>query len=754
MSKISPLHSVAVKTTLLIVVALSLEGLFFSLFTNHSLEKFIESSSAEYRVEIENGEKSKLHDSVELAYGVIKSYYDRSQNLEALKEQEAANLKRIIDTVTTQVNSIYQRFDGILPPEVIRERIKAVVEDAKYDGNNYIWIHDMNNRMVVHPNKSLVGKDLSGLKDPAGTLVIAQMTDLVKKKGEGTASYLWPRPGEKKAKQKISYVKLIPELGWVVGTGSWVEDITAQMKQEALAQIAKMRLGDDKYFWINDYGPRMVMHPLKPGLNGKDISSVKDSKGKNLFVEMVDEVKNNNGEGFVKYWWDNPATGKEAPKISFVKEFKPWGWIIGMGVYVDNIDTVVTRQRDSFDAAISSIEMDTTIFDLIFIVIAAAICILVIRQGLNKPLANLVDFSSRIATGDLESSLSGKFKGEMETLKVSLEHMVRTLKNKIAEANKLSEQSRQETLKAQEASEEAQKAKDEAERAKVKGMHEAADLLEGLVSDLSTAFSELSALVQEVTHGTENQQQRVSETAVAMEEMNATVMEVARSAAQAAESADLTRKNAEDGSEIMDKSVEAILTINSQTTELQTNMNELGTQAEAIGSVMNVITDIADQTNLLALNAAIEAARAGEAGRGFAVVADEVRKLAEKTMDATREVGEAINNIQRGTAGNIDRVKNVGIAMDKASDFANESKNSLGQIIENVASTSDQVRSIATASEQQSHTSDEINRAVDDIKLVSGDTAEGMTQASLAIDELAKLSLDLQELITKLRDTE
>ncbi|WP_432737704.1 methyl-accepting chemotaxis protein [Maridesulfovibrio sp. FT414] len=751
MKKISPLQSIAVKTTLLIIVALALEGVFFSLFTNYNLNEFIQARSAEYRVEIEKEEKSKLHDSVELAYSVVKSYYDRSQDIEALKLHEAGNLKQIIDAAASQADAIYRKFNGILPPEVVRERIKALIEDTKYDGDNYIWIHDLDSRMVVHPNRSLVGKDLSGLKDSAGTLIIKQMTDIAQKQGEGMASYLWPRPGEKEAKLKVSYIKFIPELGWVLGTGTWVEDISAQMKKEALDQVAKMRLGEDKYFWINDSGPKMIMHPMKPALNGQDISGITDSKGKNLFVEMVRTVKENNGEGYVKYWWDNPATGKEAPKLSYVKEFKPWGWIIGMGVYIDNIDTIVARQQDAFNAAIDKIQTDTQLFDVIFIAIAAFGCIFIIRRSLNKPLASLVDFSAGVAAGDLDSTLTGRFKGEMDILKDSLEHMVMSLKEKISEANKLSEQSRIETEKAEIARAEAEKAKTESEQAKVKGMHEAANLLEELVTDLLTSFQDLSALVEQVSSGAEKQQQRISETAVAMEEMNATVLEVAGSASRAAESADQTRGNAEEGSNIVDKSVEAIQVVNNQAEELKGNMDELGEQAKAIGNVMNVITDIADQTNLLALNAAIEAARAGEAGRGFAVVADEVRKLAEKTMAATGEVGAAIANIQNGASKNIRGVETVNEAVSKATNYAHESKDSLVRILEHVASTSDQVRSIATASEEQSYTSEEINRAIEDIKIVSGETSGGMSVASQAITELARLAEDLNGLVASLR---
>ncbi len=272
------------------------------------------------------------------------------------------------------------------------------------------------------------------------------------------------------------------------------------------------------------------------------------------------------------------------------------------------------------------------------------------------------------------------------------------------------------------------------------------------ISDRVAAASEqLSAQVGQVVKGTEVQRDRVGSTVTAMEEMNVTVMEVARSAGQASEQADGTRAKANEGAELVNRVIGAIRQVNQVATELQSDMQELGGQAEAIGGVMNVISDIADQTNLLALNAAIEAARAGEAGRGFAVVADEVRKLAEKTMSATTEVGSSIRGIQSSAGNNIRRVGEAAKSVAEATELAGTSGEALQQIVGLASQNAAIISGIATAAEEQSATSEEINRSIDEINRIAAETSAGMHQSGEAVQELARMSHELKVLLEKLR---
>ena len=268
---------------------------------------------------------------------------------------------------------------------------------------------------------------------------------------------------------------------------------------------------------------------------------------------------------------------------------------------------------------------------------------------------------------------------------------------------------------------------------------------------LASAAEELSAQVTQVSGGADVQRERAASTATAMEEMNSTVMEVARSAGSASEQADSTNKKAIEGASLVNQVVDAINEVNAVSAEVDENMRGLGVQTEEIGSVMNVISDIADQTNLLALNAAIEAARAGEAGRGFAVVADEVRKLAEKTMTATTEVESKVKGIQAATTANIERVSKVAESARRTSEIAAVSGEALNEIMELANATSALISSIATAAEEQSATSDEISRSVEDINRIAEETAGGMQQSTMAVHSLSELANNLEGLLDRLR---
>ena len=272
-----------------------------------------------------------------------------------------------------------------------------------------------------------------------------------------------------------------------------------------------------------------------------------------------------------------------------------------------------------------------------------------------------------------------------------------------------------------------------------------------MVEIVTSASEQLSAQIEQSSHGAEEQSRRIGDAAASMEEMNATVLEVAKNASNSAQTAGQAKIKAEEGGKLVGQVDEFTKQVHEKVQQSLADMGELGKKADGIGTILNVISDIADQTNLLALNAAIEAARAGEAGRGFAVVADEVRKLAEKTMSATKEVGTAIQGIQSSTKTNYTTVNHAVTAIGEIAQLAGKSREALIQIVSLADQTADQINSIATASEEQSSASEEINKNIDDVNRISTETADAMRQSAQAVGELANQSQILKTLIAEMR---
>ncbi len=268
-----------------------------------------------------------------------------------------------------------------------------------------------------------------------------------------------------------------------------------------------------------------------------------------------------------------------------------------------------------------------------------------------------------------------------------------------------------------------------------------------IAEHLASMARSLAQHTQEASSGAESQKDRAHETAAAMNEMSASVLEVAKNAGRSAQGAEESIHKAREGVRVVEEVIASIGAVSKSAEDLMASMQDLGRLSSGIGQVLAVISDIADQTNLLALNAAIEAARAGEAGRGFAVVADEVRKLAEKTMQATKEVGQAITDIQSAARRNLEATDRAAAAVNQSTELAQSSGEALRRIVELVQDVAGQIREIATAAEEQSAASEQINQAIGEIRSISQGTSETMAESTLAVQNLHTLASRLNDVM-------
>lgn len=401
-------------------------------------------------------------------------------------------------------------------------------------------------------------------------------------------------------------------------------------------------------------------------------------------------------------------------------------------------------------ASLSSSVTAVTILMIVMVVIGLLVAFFTTRT-IVRPLTATQKFAEEVEAGDLDKVLDVRGNDETGKLADALRGMVSALKRNIGEAREKSQAAEKATEQATAAMAKAEAAAKEAENAKREGMLSAANQLEKMVEIISSASTQLSAQIEQSDKGASESAQRLQEAATAMNQMNATVQEVARNAGSASEASAETRDKAEAGQRVVEDVVRGIADVHETSLTLKNDMQQLNERAQDINRIMGVISDIADQTNLLALNAAIEAARAGEAGRGFAVVADEVRKLAEKTMTSTQDVSSAIYAIQDSTSKSMTAVDNAVASIAKATALANQSGGALEEIVVTAEATSDQVRAIAAASEEQSAASEEINRSITEVNDMSRLTADAMREASVAVSELADQAHRLNTLIGEMK---
>jgi len=471
----------------------------------------------------------------------------------------------------------------------------------------------------------------------------------------------------------------------------------AAAQQQALSTISQLRYDHDDYFWINDLRPFMVMHPTNPTLDGKDLSAIKDPDGFAIFNEMA-RLAQTKGGGMVDYRWPKPGAEAPVQKTSYVQLFEPWGWVIGSGVYIDDMQAEFRAQV--WKACWAGLG----------IALIMAALVTVIARSIVRPLQEAVHAMANIASGesDLTRNLATHGKDEVTALARHFNDFVAKLRRVVSQ-------------------------------------------LQATAIALDHSSTTLGSDATDAQQRSQQQALEMDQVATAINEVTYAVQEVARNAEHAASEMRGAQSQAEQGQQNIDSSLQQINQLSGTIGQAVEVIRTLASQSSEIGSVLEVIRSIAEQTNLLALNAAIEAARAGEQGRGFAVVADEVRLLAQRTQKSTAEIQTMIEGLQAHSEAAVDVIGSSSRASQITIEQASRAGDSLTRIGQALSTLNGLNASIASATLQQAHVVEDINQNVTRAAGLSQSTALAAEQSSTASLHLKGLSTELSGLLRQFK---
>ena len=492
----------------------------------------------------------------------------------------------------------------------------------------------------------------------------------------------------------------------VVASGSYDD---AVIKKQVADQLRDILFGESKdgYMFVYDYGGINIVMGPKPELEGKNLYGLQDANGVNVIKDLIDSAKS--GGEFLEYSWNKPSKNAEAPKLGYAQAIEQYNWMVGTGFYIDDIDDAVMAAHMEIDKRINRAMMLIAIVGLVLIILVAFISLFVTGR-ITKPIQDTVSALNNIShgEGDLTRRLKVYADDEVGQVSISFNHFVEKIHQLVLE-------------------------------------------IKDSVGDLSESTRQMNIVVTRTNENVAKQKDETMHAATAVHEMAATAEDVAGNASRAAEAAQQADSETASGQIIVEDTIVSISHLSEDVNRATDVINQLSDDAEQIGDVINVIKGIADQTNLLALNAAIEAARAGELGRGFSVVADEVRTLANRTQQSTEEINHMIELLLGRVKEAVSVMNNSRSQGENTVMQAQKASVSLKTIMAAVSTITNMNTQIATAAEEQTVVTDEISRNVQQVADIAEDSSVKALELESTSAELISLENRLAAVVNQFK---
>ncbi|MDN5072296.1 cache domain-containing protein [Aliarcobacter butzleri] len=758
--------SIRIKLLAIVIVTIVLVSIIIATKSIYEVNNLTNQTIEEYKERAFSANIEEMKNYTTFAVNIAKDAYEKSK-IENVKARKATYLKSQTDFLFAMITKIYEDQKNKIPEAELKKVLLDAIGSVRYgEDNDYFFVYDKNSTILKLP----LTPEREGTKNTGSH--IKEFIKTAFEKGEGFVPYQQVIPG-KAPREKLSNVRLFEPYEWVVGTGVYIDNEEKELKAKALEEISKIRFGQDGYFFVYDYDGTNIMHPVNPALVGKNLMENKSKKGVYYIKDLIEVAKK--GGGTVLF--DFPKS-KDDPKlydkIGYADGLQEWKWMIGTGVYIDNVEKNVEIMKQNSYEKISSIILGIVIIAVIVsIVLIAFISFFITKEiifplekfevgllsffkYLNKEVKNVekIEVKNNDEIGIMAKFVNENIEKTNKLLKQD-EALINNVKEVVLEINKGNLNNRIEAKTENESLEELknilnemlvlisskvnnnlvaidevlQKYKKMDFRPRIenpqgevaKEINSLADTINHLLVEnkrngltLEDSSHILLENVNKLNISSNEAAASLEETAAAIEEITSNIRNTTQNISKMAILSNQVTKSVTQGESLANKTTNA--------------MDEINNQVNLINDAISVIDNIAFQTNILSLNAAVEAATAGEAGKGFAVVAQEVRNLASRSAEAAREIKSIVEN-----------------ATIKANEGKDISKNMIEGYVgltKDIQQTITLIQDIEMSSKEQLVGIEQINDAVNQLDRQTQQNAMVSSQThdvAIVTDEIAKM---------------
>lgn len=630
-------------------------------------------------------------DTVTLA---LTEYYEDTK-LDNIKAELAAEITEFKNTFDNIYNNSASSVDA-------EAAIHTFINQYRWNGGRYLFAYDASS--IVNKangiNAKIIGTSSYDSQDTKGNYYARNIVSVAKNNTVGFTSYHFSNPVTKQIEEKLTASFYFKPLNLVIATGEYISTLQQDEIQAALDTISSSKYGQNGYFWVQDKNGKILAHP-KASIIG---TIIPDTTGK------IADIVSGQPEAFVKIAYENPTTKKTENKIAYARKIFPeWGWTIATGAYESDI----TNIQEGLTSATAEIFDHKVYMSITIAAVLLVIALLTVGWAINSIIKGLVTLKQRIDTlstgeADLTSRIDITSQDELGDISQSVNNFI--------------------------------------------------GYLQSMLLDISQASTHITQSINQLTEQSERNNQALinhaSETdqvVTAVTEMSSTADTVAQSATETAANTQKANEEAMVSKDTVLEASNSVIALVDEVDAASTSINTMNENTQQIVSVLGVIGDIAEQTNLLALNAAIEAARAGEQGRGFAVVADEVRSLAARTQASTAEINEILTKLRQDATNAVSAMEVTKTSCERTAANTANVTDSLDTMTGSIVKINDLSTQIATASEEQSSVTEEVSRNMNNIRDMVHELSQNGQATVDSTQNLAAANAQLDMLVNKFK---